>query len=80
MPREGRGEGGAPSKPPPVTCGLQCAAAARGLESMLFNVTSIDAMTYGGMIGLVAVVALAASSVPAWRTASIDPTIALRSE
>ncbi len=55
-------------------------AAARGLEALLFGVRPGDAPTYLVSGGIVALLALAACALPAFRAASIDPTEALRSE
>ena len=64
-----------------IAIGLVGAAAAtRGLESLLYGVTSLDPLTYGGVIALLAVVAVAACWVPAARASRVDPTVALRSE
>ena len=64
-----------------VAIGLAGAAAAtQGLESLLYGVTSLDPLTYGGVIALMAAVAAAACWLPAARAARIDPTIALRAE
>jgi putative ABC transport system permease protein len=64
-----------------VALGLAGAAAAtRGLESLLFGITSLDPPTYVSVIALLAAVSAAACSIPAWRAARVDPTIALRSE
>jgi putative ABC transport system permease protein len=64
-----------------VVIGLVGAAAAtRGLESLLYGVTSLDPLTYGAVITVVAVVAVAASWLPAARAARVDPTVALRTE
>jgi predicted permease len=64
-----------------VAIGLAGAiAATRGLESLLYGITSLDPLTYAGVIVLLAAVCAAACWVPAWRAARVDPTIALRSE
>jgi putative ABC transport system permease protein len=64
-----------------VAVGLAAAAAVtRGLTSLLFGVTPLDPVTYAGVTVLLVGVAAAACSVPAWRAASVDPTIALRME
>jgi predicted permease len=64
-----------------VALGLVGAAAAtRGLESLLYGVTSLDPLTYGGVILLLAAVAGAACWLPAVRAARVDPTVALRAE
>jgi len=54
--------------------------ATRGLESLLFGVTSLDPATYLGVIAVLTVICLLASLVPAWRAANVDPTVALRSD
>lgn len=54
--------------------------ASRWLESMLFGVSRIDAITYVGVSLLLAAVAVMASWVPARRAAAVDPSIALRTE
>jgi putative ABC transport system permease protein len=51
-----------------------------GLRGMLYGVAPTDGVTVAGVIALMVSVALAAASVPAWRAARVDPTIALRSE
>lgn len=64
-----------------IAIGLVGAAAAtRAIETMLFGVSPMDAVTYGGVIALLAVVAMLASGVPAWRAARVDPTTAIRAE
>ena len=52
----------------------------RALTSSLYGVKPLDAMSYLLAVVGVAVVALAASAVPAGRAASIDPMRALRME
>jgi predicted permease len=59
---------------------IGAAAATRGLESLLYGVTSLDPLTYGGVILLLAAVAGAACWLPAVRAARVDPTVALRAE
>jgi predicted permease len=56
------------------------AAAARALESLLFGVPGLDPLTFTGTAALFALVALAATVVPARRAASIDPMRALRQD
>jgi ABC-type antimicrobial peptide transport system permease subunit len=64
-----------------VAIGIAGAAAAtRGLESLLYEVSSLDPLTYGAVIVLMLAVAVAASWIPAARAARVDPTIALRAE
>jgi predicted permease len=64
-----------------VSLGL-CGAFAltRFLESMLFEVHRNDAATYLACVALVAVVAIAASLIPARRGSKVDPMVALRYE
>ncbi len=52
----------------------------RGLTSSLYGVKPLDALTYLLAVIGVAIVALAASTIPAARAASIDPLRALRTE
>jgi predicted permease len=52
----------------------------RALTSSLYGVKPFDAVSYLLAVGGVAVVALAASAVPAGRAASVDPLTALRTE
>jgi predicted permease len=49
-------------------------------KSMLFGVSSADPLSYFAAAFLVALVALAASSIPTWRAASTEPMRALRYE
>ena len=50
------------------------------LSRLLFGVRAMDAMTFGATCILTIVVALAASSLPAWRAIRIAPSEALRAE
>jgi predicted permease len=50
------------------------------IRSLLFGVTSADPLSYFAAAMLVAGVALAASTIPTWRAASIEPMRALRYE
>ena len=56
------------------------AAATRAIREMLYGVRPLDGVTLAGVVGLVAMVALSAASVPAWRATRIDPQESLRSE
>jgi putative ABC transport system permease protein len=55
-------------------------AATRLLSSMLFAVKPTDPATYAMVAGALAIVALAASFIPARRASQVDPLIALRQE
>jgi len=64
-----------------IVLGLAGAAAAtRLLTTVLFQVKPTDPLTYVAAALLLAVVALAASYVPARRAARLDPMVALRQE
>ncbi len=52
----------------------------RALTSSLYGVKPLDAVSYLLAVVGVAMVALAASAVPARRAASVDPMRALRTE
>jgi predicted permease len=52
----------------------------RLVEAQLFGVGPIDGPTIAGASALLALVALAAAMLPAWRAASVSPTEALRFE
>jgi len=52
----------------------------RGLDSLLFGITSLDPATYIGVTVLLAGICALASLLPAWRAANVDPTTALRSD
>ena len=55
-------------------------ASARLLERLVFGVSAADPLTFGAVAGTLAVVALIASVVPAYRAARVDPLNALRDE
>ncbi len=50
------------------------------LAGLLFGIGSLDALSFAGAAGLVAVVATLAALVPARRAAAVDPAITLRCE
>ena len=54
-------------------------AATRLLDEMLFGVGPRDPLTIGVVCGLIAVAAVAASAIPAWRATRVDPLVAMRS-
>jgi putative ABC transport system permease protein len=63
-----------------VIGGVAAQALTRFISSMLFGITSNDAVTYLAVSLLLAAVALLASYLPARRATRIDPLIALRTE
>jgi putative ABC transport system permease protein len=64
-----------------VVIGLVLSAAAgRLIAGFLFDVSTLDLVTFAGMSTLFVVVALLASYLPARRAAGADPMTALRSE
>ena len=54
--------------------------ATRLIQSMLFSVSRLDAVTYGGVIALLLLTATVAAWAPARRAAGVDPTRALRAD
>lgn len=50
----------------------------RFLSSLLYGVASTDPLTFLAVSARLPGIALAASGVPAWRAAQIDPTKSLR--
>jgi ABC-type antimicrobial peptide transport system permease subunit len=61
--------------------GLVGVAAVTGaMREVLYGVQPLDSVTLAAVVGLVAVLALAAGCVPAWRATRIDPQTSLRSE
>ncbi len=62
-------------------CGIGLSVAAgKAMGSLLAGVSPTDAITYGGAIGLLALVSLLACYVPARRATRIDPSAALRQD
>jgi predicted permease len=55
-------------------------AATRWLNSLLFQVRTADPWAFAGAVSLLAVVAMASATVPAWRASGIDPAETLREE
>jgi putative ABC transport system permease protein len=64
-----------------VIVGLAAAAGVtRFLAALLFGVQPLDPVTFIGAPLVLAVIAIAACLVPAWRASRVDPAIALRQE
>jgi predicted permease len=64
-----------------IACGLAAAVACtRLMSSILFEVSPLDPMTFGGVSLALVLAAAAASYVPAMRAAAVDPSEALRAD
>lgn len=64
-----------------VLVGLAASLAlSRAVSSLLYGVSATDPLTFGSISGLIVLVALAASYLPARRATKVDPLVVLRSE
>jgi ABC-type antimicrobial peptide transport system permease subunit len=64
-----------------VALGLAGAlAATHRMQSLLYDVTPTDPVTFLAVTLLLAVVAMLACFLPAYRSARVDPTLALRAD
>ena len=64
-----------------ITLGALAAAAfGRALQSLLFGVTPLDAVTFTAVIVLFGLVSMLASYLPARRAGAVDPMVVLRAE
>jgi putative ABC transport system permease protein len=59
---------------------LAAAGLARLLRSFLFGISALDPQMFGGVVALLAVVAMTAAYLPARRAGRLDPTVVLREE
>jgi predicted permease len=59
---------------------LAAVALTHYIQTLLFGVGRLDAMTFAGMSAVMLAVALVASYIPARRASRVDPLVALRSE
>jgi putative ABC transport system permease protein len=50
------------------------------IVTLLFGVSRLDPVTYGGVAALLLTVSGVASAIPAWRAVRVDPAITLRAE
>jgi ABC-type antimicrobial peptide transport system permease subunit len=67
----------------PVTIGLASGLivafwTGRLIERFLFDVQSLDPMTYAAVAGSIIVITVVACAVPSLRAARLNPTVALR--
>jgi putative ABC transport system permease protein len=66
---------------PGIVIGLVLAlATARLLDSLLFEVSAVDPLTYVAVALVLTVVALAATYLPALRATRLDPLTSIRNE
>jgi predicted permease len=54
--------------------------ASRFLETMLFGVSRLDAVTYVSVVALLALTSAVACWMPAWRASRLDPNVVLRAD
>jgi len=69
----------------PTLIGLAIGAAialisGRVMSSLVYQIKPADPLTFSSVVALLAVVALCASVIPAYRAAKVDPNVALRYE
>jgi putative ABC transport system permease protein len=54
--------------------------AAQALRGLLYGVSARDPRVFAAVAALLALVALLATFIPAWRATRVDPRIAMRAE
>jgi ABC-type antimicrobial peptide transport system permease subunit len=52
----------------------------RAMSSALYGILPLDGATFAGLTLILAVCAVAAGYIPAWRASRVDPVTALRDE
>jgi putative ABC transport system permease protein len=52
----------------------------RTMSSVLYGIIQLDALTFGALTAILAICAVAAGYIPAWRASRLDPMTALRNE
>ncbi len=64
-----------------ITAGLVGAMLlTRLMTSLLFGIQPTDPLTFGAVLAVLSIAALAATIIPAWRATAVDPMVALRQE
>jgi putative ABC transport system permease protein len=69
----------------PVAAGLMVGVLAawgvsRALDRLVYGISTTDPVTFVALPALLAIVAIVASGIPAWRAMRVDPMIALRAD
>jgi ABC-type antimicrobial peptide transport system permease subunit len=59
---------------------LGALASTRVMGTLLYDVTATDPVTYVALAGLLGLIAMIASFIPALRATKVDPVVALRDE
>ena len=59
---------------------LGAVAATYALVTLLWGISRLDPITYGGVIAMLFAISAIACWIPAWRAAQVDPAITLRAE
>ena len=63
-----------------VTGILGAALLTRVMAALLFGISATDLVTFSGVPVILAIVAILAAYIPAWRATRVDPVVALREE